>query len=150
GKGGQDNARPSGNAVMAMNLLRISELSGDLDARGLAQATIDHYGTMLTGSSLGFGSMLGALDFAQGPREIFIAGAAEDAGTQALIQAVWRNPDPNRVVALVAPGLEKLLPPAAGKTPVDGKPAAYVCRNFTCDAPTTDPADLAWKPLEAD
>jgi hypothetical protein len=46
------------------------------------------------------------------------------------------------VLAVVTTGLEKLLPPAAGKTAVDGKAAAYVCRNFTCDAPTTDPADL--------
>ena len=40
------------------------------------------------------------------------------------------------------PGLEKLLPPAAGKDMVDGKPAAYVCRNFTCKAPVTDPMAL--------
>jgi uncharacterized protein YyaL (SSP411 family) len=24
-----------------------------------------------------------------------------------------------------------------------GSPAAYVCRNYTCDLPTTDPATLA-------
>ena len=82
-------------------------------------------------------------DFAQpGTREIFVAGDPGDAATRALVQAVWRNPDPNRVLAVVTPGLEKLLPPAAGKTMVDGKPAAYVCRNFTCDAPVTDPAQL--------
>jgi hypothetical protein len=56
---------------------------------------------------------------------------------------VWRSPDPNRVLALVTPGLEKLLPPAQGKAPVDGKPAAYVCHDFACEAPTTDPKDLA-------
>jgi uncharacterized protein YyaL (SSP411 family) len=87
--------------------------------------------------------VLNALDFAQeGTREIFIAGDPADPATLALVQAVWRDPDPNKVLAVVTPGLEKLLPPAAGKTPVDGKPAAYVCRNFTCEAPTTDPAGL--------
>ena len=65
---------------------------------------------------------------------------------QALIERVWRDTNPNRVVALVTPELEKLLKPAQGKTPVDGKPAAYVCRNFACLAPVTDPAkiDLAY------
>ncbi|MHC4548331.1 MAG: thioredoxin domain-containing protein [Planctomycetota bacterium] len=143
GKPGFDNARPSGNGVMAMNLLRIAELTGDLEARERAHKTLEYFGTRVTQAALGFGAVLNALDFAQnGTREIFVAGDPTDAATQALITAVWRNPDPNRVLALVTPGLERLLPPARGKTPVDGKPAAYVCRNFTCDAPTTDPADL--------
>ena len=106
-----------------------------------AQKTLEYYGARVTQAALGFGSVLNALDFAQpGTREIFIAGDPGDAATRALVEAVWRNPDPNRVLAVVTPGLEKLLPPAAGKTMVDGKPAAYVCRNFACEAPTTDPA----------
>ncbi|MFQ5845220.1 MAG: thioredoxin domain-containing protein, partial [Planctomycetota bacterium] len=143
GKQAFDNARPSGNAVMAMNLLRISELTGDPAGRSRARRTIDTFGTQVTGNSLGFGAMLNALDFAQpGTREIFIAGPPDHPATRALVEAVWRNPDPNRVLALVRPGLDELLPPARGRVPVDGKPAAYVCRNFTCDAPTTNPEDL--------
>jgi uncharacterized protein YyaL (SSP411 family) len=143
GKPGFDNARPSGNGVMAMNLLRIAELTGDTEPRGQAQKTLEYYGARVTQAALGFGSILNALDFAQpGTREIFIAGDPADAATRALVQAVWRNPDPNRVIAVLTPGLEKLLPPAAGKTMVDGQPAAYVCRNFTCDAPTTEPSKL--------
>jgi len=87
--------------------------------------------------------MLNALDFlADDTREIFIAGPRDDPATQALIERVRGDTNPNRVVALVTPALVKLLPAAAGKDPVDGKPAAYVCRGFSCLAPVTDPAKL--------
>ncbi len=143
-KPGYDSAIPSGNGVMAMNLLRIFRLTGDRGARDLAMRTLGKFGASISQSPHGAGALLNALDFArEGGREIFIAGDPDDPATRALVEAVWRHPDPNRVLALVAPGIEKLLPPAAGKKPVDGKPAAYVCRDFACGAPTTDPADLA-------
>ena len=142
GKTGVDNARPSGNGVMAMNLLRLYDLNGDKTLRDIALKTLDCFGAQAASSVHGYASILNALDFAQEKtREIFIAGDPEIA--RPLIEAVWRDPRRNRVVALVTPEIEKLLPPARGKTPVDGKPAAYVCHGFECDLPTTDPAELA-------
>ncbi|MFI5401836.1 MAG: thioredoxin domain-containing protein [Planctomycetota bacterium] len=144
GKPGFDSAIPSGNGVMAMNLLRIFRLTGDRGAREIAMRTLGKFGGSIVDQPLGAGALLNALDFAgEGAREIFIAGDLKDPATRALVEAVWRSPDPNRVLALVTPGIEKLLPPAEGKTVVNGKPAAYVCRDFACAAPTTDPADLA-------
>jgi uncharacterized protein YyaL (SSP411 family) len=143
-KPGFDSAIPSGNGVMAMNLLRIHKMTGDVRAREAALRTVGEFAGTIAQAPLGSGALLNALDFAQeGAREIFIAGDAHEPLTRALVEAVWRHPDPNRVLVLVTPGIEKLLPPAAGKTRVDGKPAAYVCRDFACKAPTTDPADLA-------
>jgi hypothetical protein len=144
GKPAFDSAIPSGNGVMAMNLLRLHRLTGDARARELALGTLGKFGGSVQQAPTGAGALLNALDFArEGAREIFIAGDASDPATRALVEAVWRHPDPNRVVALVTPGIEELLPPAKGKTRVGGKPAAYVCRDFACEAPTTDPADLA-------
>jgi len=143
GKSGGESALPSGNGVMAMNLLRIGELTGDLDAGARALKALEHFGTQAAASPLGYSAVLNALDFAQpGTREIFIAGDPAAPATRRLVEAVWRNPDPNRVIAVVTPGLAQVLPPAEGKVPVKGQPAAYVCRNFVCEAPTTDPAAL--------
>jgi len=142
GKPGYDNARPSGNGAMAMNLARIAELTGDLKMKALAKKTLDYFGARVTQSATAFGAILNTLDFMDNTREIFIAGALDDPATRALIEAVWRDPDRNRVIAVVTPEIEKLLPPAAGKPQVNGKPAAYVCRNFVCKLPVTDPKEL--------
>jgi hypothetical protein len=144
GKPIMDNARPAGNAVMVHNLLRVAELSGDRALRGIAEETIRFFGGKIHEAPLGMSHLLNAVAFAASePREIFIAGDLGKPATRALIEAVWRDPDPNRVLALVTPDVEALLPPARGKGAVDGKPAAYVCRNHTCEAPVTDPAMLA-------
>jgi uncharacterized protein YyaL (SSP411 family) len=143
GKSGFDNAQPSGNGVMALNLLRIASLTGDGGARERAEGTLRAFGSRLAEGALGFGQILNAIDFLQGrPREIVLAGAAGDPATRALAEAVWRDPDPNRVLALAAPGTAALLPPVAGKSPLGGRAAAYVCRGNTCLEPVTTPEAL--------
>ena len=64
----------------------------------------------------------------------------------ALLQAAWRSYPPHRVVIPLAdtnrPALAELTPIVDGKTPVDGKSAAYLCRRGTCEAPVTSPSAL--------
>ena len=144
GKDAFDHARPAGNSVMAHNLLRLMHFTGNLAYREEAQRTFNAFGEQAPRALFYFGALMCALDFAaDDTREIFIAGARDDKRTQALIDTVWHDTNPNRVLALVTPELEKLLPPTKGKEPVKGAPAAYVCRNFTCLAPVTDPAKLS-------
>jgi uncharacterized protein YyaL (SSP411 family) len=80
------------------------------------------------------------------PREIVIAGEPGDARTQALLAAAWRAFPDHHVTALVHEGNRKALKALSkvfdGKEPVNGAPAAYVCRRGVCDAPVTDPAKL--------
>jgi hypothetical protein len=144
GKNGFDQARPSGNGVMAMNDLRIAEMTGDASARSRAQGTFDFFGARVAQTALGSSALLSALDFSRGGvRQVFLAGKRGDPALEALARAVWRDPDPHRVLALAEPGVEEMLPPAKGKTPVGGRAAAYVCRDFACLAPVTDPAALS-------
>ena len=63
-------------------------------------------------------------------------GPARDA----LTAAARRRPG---AVVVVADGPRDDIPLLAGRTEVDGGPAAYVCRRQVCGLPVTDPAALA-------
>ncbi|MEZ4582100.1 MAG: hypothetical protein R3A10_10770 [Caldilineaceae bacterium] len=92
----------------------------------------------------GFGRMLCALDMLLAPwrGEIAIVGAGRRV-TQALLRTVQRRYLPNTVLALAASDAASDLPLLAGRTLVDGKPAAYVRENYACNLPVTTPEELA-------
>nr|MDQ2814224.1 hypothetical protein [Actinomycetota bacterium] len=52
-----------------------------------------------------------------------------------------RAATPGAVLAL-GDGTEATVPLLTGRGLVDGAPAAYVCRQFTCQAPVTTPEQL--------
>jgi uncharacterized protein YyaL (SSP411 family) len=80
--------------------------------------------------------------------EIAIVGPRLAPGTVALLAAARARYLPARVVGGFDPATGPSdLPLLAGKTLSGGKPTAYVCRNYVCDAPMTDPASLT-KALE--
>ena len=93
------------------------------------------------------GNALCALDLYLGPsREVAIVGELGSASARALVDVVWRRYLPNVVLAASAPGDEaaaEAVPLLAGRPPLDGGPAAYVCERFTCKRPTADAAELA-------
>jgi uncharacterized protein YyaL (SSP411 family) len=84
-----------------------------------------------------FGWTLCALDLHFSPsRELAILAEPSDDLARAAL-APWQ---PNAVVAF---GPADGVPLLEGKHRVDGKPTVYVCENFACRAPATDPAALA-------
>ena len=70
-------------------------------------------------------------------REVAIAGQGPAADALA---AVVRTAFAPRVVLAGGPPQDIALLEA--RTPVDGRPAAYVCEHFTCQAPVTTPEAL--------
>jgi uncharacterized protein YyaL (SSP411 family) len=81
------------------------------------------------------------------PEQIVIAGDAESLDAAALWAAAHRPYRPFATTLWLTPGpaqdrIARIMPWAAAMTPRDGQAAAYVCRNFVCEAPTTRVADL--------
>jgi len=77
--------------------------------------------------------------------EIALAGPLESPGMAGFRQALWSKYIPNKVVAACAPddtAARLAIPLLAGRDLVDGQPAAYVCQNFACDLPVTEPVRL--------
>jgi len=148
-KDDNDGAEPAASSVSALNLLRLAQFRDNKQMSERARKTIDAFATTLSHFPSAMPQMLVALDSASSkPRQIVIAGKREAPETKALIREVNRHFLPKTVV-LVADRAEgqKYLgeqnEAIRAMSPIDGKPAAYVCENFTCKAPVTTPAELA-------
>jgi uncharacterized protein YyaL (SSP411 family) len=74
-----------------------------------------------------------------GPLEIAVVGPA---GTARRSLAARARQHPGAVV-VEADGPRDDVPLLSGRSPVDGRPAAYVCRGFVCERPVTTVEELA-------
>jgi len=92
--------------------------------------------------------LLVALDYSLSkPRQIVIAGKKDAPETKALVNEVHRHFLPMTILLLADGGegqkdLGEKNEAVRSMSPVEGKSAAYVCENFTCKAPVTDPKQL--------
>ncbi len=136
----QDNAVPSGNGMAAFVLLRLASLAAEPRYAEMARAMLGPMQPLMARYPLGFGQWLIALDYAlASPVEVAVAGdpTAEDA--KALLAVCFEGYRPHQVVAA---GPTDAVPLLANRHPVEGRAAAYVCRDFTCSPPVTDPEAL--------
>jgi len=147
-KDDNDSAEPAASSIAALNLLRLAQLRDDKKLEERARKTINAFGPTLSHFASAMPQMLVALDYSLAkPRQIVIAGKSNDEQTQALLKEVQRHFLPNKILIL-ADGDEgqkffsQKNEAIGAMSLVDGKPAAYVCENFTCKAPVTDPKAL--------
>jgi uncharacterized protein YyaL (SSP411 family) len=144
-----DSAEPAASSVAALNLLRLAQIRNDEGFYKRGQKTIEAFAPQIGHFASAMPQLLVALDLTlSNPRQIVIAGKRDAAETRALASEVHRHFIPNKVLLLADEGegqkyLEEKLEAVRGMKLVEGKPAAYVCENFTCKAPVTDPHALA-------
>ena len=134
-----DNATPSGWTAAAGALLGYAAHTGAEPHRVAAEKALGVVKALgpRVPRFIGWGLAV-AEAFLDGPREVAIVGPAlDDEGTRALHRTALLGTAPGAVVAVGTPGSDE-FPLLADRPLSDGEPTAYVCRNFTCDAPTTD------------
>jgi len=147
-KDDNDGAEPAASSIAALNLLRLSQMYDDPKMAERAKKTIDAFAAILSQFPAGMPQMLVAVEDSLGKRrQIVIAGKKDSPETKALLKEVHRHFLPNTIVILADAneGQEYLgenNEAIRAMSLVEGKPVAYVCENFTCKAPVTDPKQL--------
>jgi uncharacterized protein YyaL (SSP411 family) len=139
-----DNATPSGTSVAADLFSRLALLTDDARYREAAEGILAPLGLLAGEHPTSFGRLLCALDFVIGrPREIAIIGPADSDETRALRRAVFGRFLPNRVVAGgEGPAASVAIPLLQDRPLRDGRPTAYVCEGYVCQAPVTSAEEL--------
>jgi uncharacterized protein len=138
-----DNATPSGTFAVAGALLGYAALTGSARHRSAALAALGPLEAIAGRFPRAAGAGLAVAEaLVAGPTEIAVVGPPGDARTAALHAAALHAAPPGAVIALGDGTGETPIPLLAGRGLVDGGPAAYICRNFTCRMPVTDPAAL--------
>jgi uncharacterized protein len=141
-----DNAVPSANSVLALQLQRLALITGDRQFETHAVDVMRIGRDLMLRSPLAFAHLLEALDFYTGtPDEIVIVGDPDTEDTDALLHVIRQRFRPNKILVVAdengvrSTGVELLK----NRTRREGKATAYVCHNFVCDAPTTSAEELA-------
>jgi uncharacterized protein YyaL (SSP411 family) len=140
----QDNATPSGASLAAQALLQMAAFTGEGSYRDQAEELLAPMQELLAAYPTAFGNWLSALDFALGDvKEIALLGELDSESAEKMLETVRSAFRPNVILAAGSHPPEGDGPPLLNDRPlIDGQPTAYVCQNFTCGQPTTDPEVL--------
>ena len=140
-----DNAVPCGNSGAAMALLRLGLHTGDSKYQETAMTALSSVSEFMQRVPNGFAWWLCALDFHLARvQEVVVMGAVDDPDTSRLLDTARSGFSPNRIFAgAAASSDDEHFPLLAGKTLIGGKATAYLCENYACLAPTTDPEEFA-------
>jgi len=143
-----DGAIPSGNSVAALNLLRLARITGNSDLEMKANAIGKAFSRSVRKLPSAHTQLLSAVEFGIGPSyEVVLAGNPGGDGLKTMLKKLRSRFIPNKIVLLRPNGEE--TPEISGiarytgpQTSIGGKATAYVCRNYQCQLPTTDPEKM--------
>ena len=139
-----DNAMPSANSVLALELQRLALLTGDNryeeHAEGVMRLVLGAVGR----SPLGFGHMLKAVDlYTSDAVEIVIIGTPTGPDTTALLEVVKDRFIPNKVLVVSEEQDDSSTPLLRGRSRLRKSATAYVCRRGVCANPVDSAEELA-------
>jgi uncharacterized protein YyaL (SSP411 family) len=134
----EDHPIPAGGSSATFALLRIAALTGEQEYERHAVSHLRLLHEIAPRYATGFGHLLQALDFHLRPvKEIALVGPPDGVAELASIVRERLRPD-----VVLAGGDDDGVPLLEGRTPLDGRAAAYVCEHFACQRPVSEPDEL--------
>jgi uncharacterized protein YyaL (SSP411 family) len=132
----EDHPIPAGNSSAAYGLLRLAALTGEHGYAARADSVLRLLHELAPRHPQAFGHLLQALDFRLAQvKEVALVGDELRP-----LERVLR--DSFRPHLVLAGGEPDGVPLLEGRDPVDGHATAYVCQQFACRAPVTEPREL--------
>jgi uncharacterized protein YyaL (SSP411 family) len=117
--------------------------------RESAEKTLRAFAPHLMAAPVATPQMLVAFAFSLAkPKQVILVGDAASADMHAMLGVLRERFTPHKMVMLVKDEearrkLAGYLPVIETMTPHGGKATAYVCENYTCKLPTSEPAKFA-------
>jgi len=134
-----DGALPSSNSVSALNGFRLTRLSGNTELEEKSEKILNAFSDMIEQSPSGYTfALIPPLLWKQSPAEIVITCKNKTQKVEEILNYLSNFDRLRNSIVLKTDETEKLLAelvPFSQNFPVDDKPAVYVCRDFSCDAP---------------
>jgi uncharacterized protein YyaL (SSP411 family) len=142
-----DGAEPAASSVSVLNLLLLSHLVADEGMRAKIEQTLGAFASRAAQMGRAIPMMLAALStYHSGMPQVVIVGESDDGDLQTLKRAAHRQYVPAAILVPVTPrhreSMARVLPWTASMRALEGRATAYVCRDFTCQAPTASPLEL--------
>jgi len=135
-----DGAIPSGNSVAMMNLVRLARMTEDAELEQRAAGIIRAFSKEMNRLPSAFTHMMSAFMFAEHRSyEVVLAGNKRSVDGKVMLHAIRKQFIPNKVVLWRNNQLTKLAPYTAKQKALGGKATAYICENFQCNLPVTNP-----------
>jgi uncharacterized protein len=136
-----DGAEPAGNSAAALNLIRLSQMTGDGILKMQTEAVMKSFSATLQRAPHAMPQMMVAVNFfLSAPRQIIIAGSRNSPATAEFLDEIAGHFLPATIMLSADGGagqdfLSKHMPVIASMVPKDGSTTAYVCENFKCELP---------------
>jgi uncharacterized protein YyaL (SSP411 family) len=138
-----DNATPSGTSLVAELLHLWSELDDRPEWRAMSESIVSRVGAAIAQYPQALGHVAGVADSqVNGSVQVAIVGDPVESSHIALGEPLARTFVPSLILAGGDPHVQGQPALLRGRSLIDGHAAAYVCRAFTCELPTSDPVEL--------